>query len=505
MSPRALRMLSSSAFVLAMGTSVATVGTAALTGCADESSLVADPASELALAATWSVYLRTEITGHYLTAQNAGGGAVNATAIAPREWENFQLIDANGGRLADGDDVFLRAYNGTTYVQAVNGGGAGVNATGAAMNDWEAFQIVRVAGPGDVIMGDTIALRTRLRGTFVTAQNGGGSTVAATAPVNDTWEHFILSGTAGPPPPPPPPPPPKGGKRVVGYMPNWYGSYADWANRGDFGKLTQVNLAFALGDDNGNLQLAPDSQVNAFVSAAHARGVKVFPSLCGGGGDGRIAPHYQPDKVDAFVDKIIAYVQAHHMDGIDVDVEAPNRMGAAYDTFIAKLEAKAAPLHLEVTAAVAEWMQGGMSNATLRSFDFITVMSYDNAGTWTGAGEHASMQQAVNAINFYVARGVARDKIVLGVPFYGYCWGNCGGGQSSVYVLYKDILARFPDAWNTDWIDRGGAKYSFNGLATMRAKSQMGKQYGGIMIWELAGDVSTSSSSSLLSAIWNAP
>jgi len=284
-------------------------------------------------------------------------------------------------------------------------------------------------------------------------------------------------------------------------LPNWYGSYSDWSTRLDFSKLTQINLAFALGDDNGNLQLAPDDQVNALVTAAHAHGVKVFPSLCGGGGDGRIAPHYQPGQVDDFVDKIIGYVQAHHMDGVDVDVEAPGRMGAAYDNFIARLKARAAPLGLPITAAVAPWMQDGMSDATLRSFDFITVMSYDNAGTWTGAGEHSSYQQAVDAMDFYLARGVARDRIVLGVPFYGYCWGNCGNGQGSVYVLYKDILARFPDASQSDWIDREGARFSYNGVATMKAKTELARQYGGVMIWELAGDVSSASTQSLLGTI----
>ena len=89
---------------------------------------------------------------------------------------------------------------------------------------------------------------------------------------------------------------------------------------------------------------------------------------------------------------------------------------------------------------------------------------------------------------------------MLGVPFYGYCWGNCGGA-SSKYVLYKDILAKFPGAAQSDWIDQGGAKYSYNGTATMARKTDLAEQYGGIMIWELAGDVSSSASTSLLRAI----
>ena len=315
---------------------------------------------------------------------------------------------------------------------------------------------------------------------------------------------FKLGGLPGSSTPPPTPTPTPSASRVVGYLPNWYGSYASWVGKVDFSKLTHVNLAFALGDANGNLQLAPNADIDTFVGAAHAKGVKVFPSLCGGGGDDRIAPFYEPGQVDAFVDKIINFVVARKLDGIDVDVEAPNRMGAKYDTFIAKLEAKAKPLGLPVTAAVGQWMQSGMSDTTLRSFDFVNVMSYDATGTWTAAGEHSSYAQAVSDLNFYTGKGVAKSKLVLGAPFYGYCWGNCGGGQTSTYVLYKDILAKFPNAWNADWIDSNGAKYSYNGTATLAKKTTLSAQYGGIMIWELGGDVATSNGNSLLLSIANA-
>lgn len=293
--------------------------------------------------------------------------------------------------------------------------------------------------------------------------------------------------------------------RVIGYLPNWNGSFASWIPKVDFSKLTHINLAFALGDANGNLQLASASDIDAFVTAAHAKNVKVFPSLCGGGGDDKIAPFYEPNQVDAFVDKIITWATARKFDGIDVDVEAPGKMGAKYDTFIAKLKAKATPLGLPVTAAVAQWMQDGMSDTTLRSFDFVNIMSYDATGTWTDAGEHSSYQQALDDIAYYEKKGVAKDKIVLGAPMYGYCWGSCGNGQTKLYVLYKDILAKYPDAASKDWIDSNGTKYSYNGAATLAKKTTLAAKYGGLMLWELSGDVASSNPNSLLTAIANAP
>ena len=160
---------------------------------------------------------------------------------------------------------------------------------------------------------------------------------------------------------------------------------------------------------------------------------------------------------------------------------------------------------MPVTAAVGQWMQDGMSDTTLRSFDFVNIMSYDATGTWTDAGEHSSYQQALDDLEFYVGKGVAKDKLVLGAPMYGYCWGSCGNGQSKLYVLYKDILAKFPDAANADWIDSNGTKYSYNGTATMAKKTTLAAQYGGLMLWELGGDVSTTNANSLLLAIAKTP
>jgi chitinase len=389
--------------------------------------------------------------------------------------------------------VYVKAGNGQ-YFQALNGGGSSLSADGNETQASETFKLVKQSGTGTIKTGDSVGLQAST-GSWVSAENGGGGDVFAYGGALGSWESFAIGIGA------PSVPPPSAASRVIGYLPNWYGSYASWVNKVDFSKLTQINLAFALADSSGNLQLAPDSDIDTFVTAAHAHGVKVYPSLCGGGGDDQIVPFYQPGQVDGFVAKIMKYVSARHLDGIDVDVEAPQRMGANYDTFIGKLRAKAAPLGLPVSAAVGQWMQSGMSDSTLRSFDFINVMSYDSTGTWTAPGEHSSYAQAVSDLNFYTGKGVDKSKIVLGTPFYGYCWGNCGNGQTSSYLLYKDILAKFPNAWNADWIDSGGARYSYNGTATMAKKTKLAAQYGGVMIWELGGDVSTTNGNSLLLAI----
>ena len=280
---------------------------------------------------------------------------------------------------------------------------------------------------------------------------------------------------------------PAGSRRVVGYVPNWNGSYTTWATRLDFSKLTHINLAFAnAGNGNNRISLANDADIAALVTAAHRAGVKVLPSLGGASGSDGLTTHYAAANVDAFVDSIDQYMTAHDFDGIDVDVESPGSMGAPFGTFIQKLGAKVHAKGKLLSAAVAQWIQRDMPDASLAVFDFINVMSYDACGTWTDACEHATYDQALGDLDYYAnTKHVPKNKIVLGVPFYGYCWGACPDG----YNLYTDILKAHPDAWNKDWIDQGGAKWSYNGQPTMMKKAALAKQYGGLMIWEMSGDV----------------
>jgi len=111
--------------------------------------------------------------------------------------------------------------------------------------------------------------------------------------------------------------------------------------------------------------------------------------------------------------------------------------------------------------------------------DLLNIMAYD-AGT-----PHSSYQEAVTSIQFWAGRGVAKSKIMIGVPFYGQ------NGAS-----YASLVAADPQAPYSD--NSGGTNY--NGIATMKQKTSLAlQQAGGIMIWELSQD--TYDATSLLSAI----
>jgi predicted chitinase len=143
-------------------------------------------------ATPFGVYFQTAGTAQYLSAQNGGGGAITATAPWMRGWEGFQVYDTSNNAWSDGDLIYIAASNGQ-FVSADGGGGGAVSATATTPLGWEAFYVERLSGPGAIQNGDSIALKTMLKGNFLSALNGGGGEVNATAPWARGWETFVVA------------------------------------------------------------------------------------------------------------------------------------------------------------------------------------------------------------------------------------------------------------------------------------------------------------------------
>jgi GH18 family chitinase len=275
--------------------------------------------------------------------------------------------------------------------------------------------------------------------------------------------------------------------RLVGYLSAPKGvNLADSIKTLDLSRMTDLNLAF--GDPpkcDGTCTTQSDmtfsvagqleADIDAVVAAAHAAGVRVFLSVGGGGGDQMIIQFYNAGLSAPLVASLDRYIGAHHFDGVDVDIEDPANMGQPYATFVSRLTLN---LHAEgklVTGAVAKYLQASMPSSALHQFDFINVMNY------------SSYANAVTALQFYAQdENVLREKIVLGVPFFA---SNAGDSKEEDY---NTILAAYPNAWKVNIVGGGalddGQGFYYVGEDTMAQETQLGKQYGGIMIWHLLGD-----------------
>ena len=294
-------------------------------------------------------------------------------------------------------------------------------------------------------------------------------------------------------------------QRIVGYLPGRRGPLEDWATKLDFTLLSYVDVCFAGIDDNGNVSYS-DSYLPQFATAAHAKGGKVCLSLGGGGtggGLGGLASLIAPAKRADFVSKLAAYATSSGIDCIDVDFEGTG-VNQDYEGFVTALGTSLHAEHKEMSAAVASWFGKQVTGNALQAFDFVNVMAYDlhnPAGTSVPV-QGSSVPDSKAEIDYWVGRGLSKDKAVLGIPFYGYQWAP--GAKNGVAVTYSEILSGYgAGAAQVDEMQKNGTTVYYSGKPSTQAKAALAQQYGGIMIWELGQDAN--GADSLLRALGNAP
>lgn len=297
--------------------------------------------------------------------------------------------------------------------------------------------------------------------------------------------------------------PQKPSKKVVAYVPNWI-DLNTFAERIDYAKLTHINLAFE-NPTNDAGDLSYNSKNDTLILHAHANRVPVLLSIGGGAasGDKALLARYFDLIGDAkrtdFVSRIAAYLNTHHFDGLDVDLEGPS-INKDYGAFIHDLAAALKPQGKLLTAAVSQGYGGkNIPDDALSAFDFINIMAYDGAGYWApnAPGQHSSLDFARQNVTYWLDRGLPKSKAVLGVPFYGYGFGTAFRNRD---YPYSEIITTFPGAEQQDQV---GDTIWYNGLPTIRAKAKyvVDEDLAGIMIWSL--DYDGKEERSLLTAIAN--
>lgn len=272
--------------------------------------------------------------------------------------------------------------------------------------------------------------------------------------------------------------------RVIGYI-QPLGDAPD-LNRVAFDKVTHINVAFANPDSMGIMAIP--AGLDAIVSKAHEKNVKVLISMGGGAHNPFYARLLMDGNRVAFIQQVLAFVSEHQLDGVDVDLEG-KAIDKNYDKFVSDLSTGLKPTGKLLTAAFATWNANNISNNALKKFDFINIMSYGQTGPWRPKepGPHSTYIKAEEDINYWIGtRGLSKKKINLGLPFYGYCFGTKYGESMS----YEEIVNKFPGSKEGDVAvpENGGIIY-YNGLGTIKMKTQLAiKKAGGVMIWQLLQD-----------------
>ena len=272
--------------------------------------------------------------------------------------------------------------------------------------------------------------------------------------------------------------------RIIGYVP-MSRQFPD-LNKISFSRITHLNIAFINPDSTGNMILPYG--IDSLITIAHSNKIKILASMGGGSFNPYYASLLNDSNRAAFIQQLVEICVAHKLDGLDVDLEN-DVIDQHYESFIRDLSIKLKPQGKLLTAALATWNAEKISDAALKEFDYINIMSYDQTGPWTPdkPGPHSTFAKAEEDLFYWrVTRKIDKSKTNLGVPFYGYCFGT----QYGESMAYSDIIQRFPGAKKGDTVTpTGGGNIYYNGLPTIKNKTALAlKQTGGVMIWQLLQD-----------------
>jgi GH18 family chitinase len=257
-----------------------------------------------------------------------------------------------------------------------------------------------------------------------------------------------------------------------------------------FSRLTHVNLSFLNPDTLGNFT-RDLSALKPFIDKAHKKNVKVLFSIAGGSEHPYYHKLLKEDNRAMFIRNLLSQVINYNFDGIDVDIEGRD-IDENYEAFVVELARELRLQHKLITSAIAVYYKDQISDKAIAQYDFVNVMVYDRTGPWQpqNPGQHSSYENAVEDLEYFgTVRNVPGEKMLLGVPFYGYGFGP--DISSPVKSMnYSEIVSAFPGSESVDeWKANDGNIMYYNGMPTIKKKTELAmEKASGIMIWQVGGD-----------------
>jgi chitinase len=341
--------------------------------------------------------------------------------------------------------------------------------------------------------------------------------------------------------------------RVVGYLASWgVGTKGTRIAELPARDLTHIFYAFGGILDDGRVGV--DDPGTNFDELARLKSrypqLKVAISIGGWTGSGKFSNVALTDSSRRLFAQsaIDLFIRQHPglFDGIDIDWEFPVAGGLEgnaerpadkenFTLLLAELrrlldaEGKRDSRHYELTIAASARPQE-IANLEIPRIapllDFINVMTYDyhsapgttnfNAPLYAAKGDPTPELNVDASMRAFLDAGVAPDKLLVGIPFYGHGYGSVPNIRDGLFqqgtetpagwkpmdgdwrVLARSRLRdpRYARHWESDaqvpWLydSTTGTWVSYDDPESVAAKAQYVREHrlGGVVIWELGGD-----------------
>lgn len=312
----------------------------------------------------------------------------------------------------------------------------------------------------------------------------------SSVPVSPTKPVPSLEPSASPTPTPAPtatliPQPPHPTLKTVGYIAHWQGHLLPYLKLERLTHLIWQSVEVTSATDP-TLQVRdnyPWSQISALAAEAHAKGVKVLACLGEFWDSSKLNEIWKSPPLRAqLIANLKNLVLTYDLDGIDIDNESGHDPGL-YSTFLAELYDSLNPLGKVISIAGNPY-DVDIIPAAADYLDFINLMTYD---MWQGVGYpyHSTYEESVQALNLWVNVGIPKNKLLMGIPFYGR---SSGTG----FYYYRWIVDAYDPSPSQNEVNEplvGGLLW-WNGIDLVKKKVDYVKNegFGGVMVYELTTD-----------------
>ena len=285
---------------------------------------------------------------------------------------------------------------------------------------------------------------------------------------------------------------------IAGYLANY--SMAKY-NLDNLKYIDRLYYFSVCPNEKGELEIPEKDVANIKLIKSRLSGSQSLYLVVGGWTQSQNIPRMAASKTlrKAFIKKVARFCKTNGLQGVDLDWEDfPAEVNKEdFEMLVEDFSKMLRSQGLGFTIAL------GVSDKKIRMavnalpyVDEINIMSY---GKFDGAGNQAPMELFQNWLLNYLKASVPKEKLIVGVPFYGKRLAN-SNDTSRVAVSFAEIVRTTHPAHSSNWF----GNYSYNGLQLIGEKTNFLHKtgYKGIMAWELSMDLPVTSDSSLLRAIY---
>jgi len=220
-------------------------------------------------------------------------------------------------------------------------------------------------------------------------------------------------------------------KIVFGWFPYWQGStYLNF----EWSLLSDLSyFAYEVDPATGNASNTHNWSTAAVIDSAQAHGVRV--NLCVTLFSDHATFFGSSTAQQTLIDNLIAAVQQRNANGVNIDFEGvPSSQATNFNNFLVNLctqmHSQIPGSQVSVALYAVDWSNVFDETVLNNYVDYFIIMGYDYyyAGS-SSAGPNdpcypftSSGYNLSRSVNYYLNAGISKEKLVLGLPYYGMDW-----------------------------------------------------------------------------------